>query len=158
MKMTAIQAFSILPAVTMIGFPETAYAGGHPNPVPSPSPGPAPSSQSYQFQNSAGNVSCNLSSGAAACEISNRSYTISTPPPTCAQHSAWGDRFVLNNSGVTMDCRNDTLHVQGAQVLGDGQTLTSATFSCTAQPSAMRCTDSSSGHFFDMSPASYQAG
>jgi hypothetical protein len=140
MKMTAIQAMSMVSAVTVIGFPATAYAGGPPNPAPPP---PPPSAQSYQFQNSAGNVSCNLSSGGAACEIGNRAYTISTPPPPCAQHSA---------------CHNDTLHVQGEQVLGDGQTLTSGTFSCTAEPSAMRCTDSSSSHFFYMSPGSYQVG
>lgn len=47
-------------------------------------------SQFYQFQNSSGNVSCNLGSGGAACEISDRAYTISTPPPPCAQHCAWG--------------------------------------------------------------------
>jgi hypothetical protein len=84
----------------------------------------------------------NLGSSGAACEIGNRSYTIPTPPPPCAQHSAWGDRFGLSSSGVTMDCHNDTLHLQGEQVLGDGQTLSSGTFSCTAEPSAMRCTDS----------------
>ena len=156
MKMTAIQAMSIASAVTVIAFPATAYAGGPPNPAPPP-PAPAPG-QSYQFQNSAGNVSCNLSSGGAAREIGNRAYTISTPPPPCAQHSAWGDRFARGHNGVTMDCHNDRVHVQGEQVLGDGQTLTSATFSCTAEPSAMRCTDSSSGHFFYMSPGSYQIG
>jgi len=157
MKMTAIQAVSIVSAVAMIGFPATAYAGGPPNPAPPPNP-PSSPAQSYQFQNSAGNVSCNLGSGGGACEIGNRAYTISTPPPPCAQHSAWGDRFGLDHNGVTMDCHNDTLHVQGEQVLGDGQTLTSGTFSCTAEPSAMRCTDSSSGHFFYMSPGSYQVG
>ncbi len=157
MKMALIQAMSMLSAATMIGFPATASAGGPPNPAPSPPPSPAPA-QNYQFQNAAQNVSCNLSSASAACEISNRAYTMSSPPPPCAQHSAWGDRFVLTNSGVAMDCHNDTLHVQGEQVVGDGQTLTSGTFSCTAEASAMRCTDSSSGHFFDVSPGSYQIG
>ena len=137
--------------------PRNAHAGGPPNPAPSPSPSPAPA-QNYQFQNAAGHVSCNLSSGGAACEISNRTYTISTPPPPCAQHSAWGDRFLLGPGGVTIDCHNDTLHVRGEQVLNDGQTLSSGTFSCTSEPSAMRCTDSASGHFFYMSPGSYQIG
>ena len=118
MKMTAIQAMSVASAVTMIGFAATAHAGGPPNPAPSPSPSPTPS-QSYQFQNVAGNVSCNLSSGGAGCEISNRAYTVSTPPPPCAQHSAWGDRFSLDHGGVTIDCHNDTLHVQGEQVVND---------------------------------------
>jgi uncharacterized protein DUF6636 len=154
MKMTAIQAVSMVSAVTVIGFPATAHAGGPPPPPPPPA-----QVQSYQFQNSSGNVSCNLGSGGAACEIGNRAYTVSTPPPPCAQHSAWGDRFSLSQDGtVQMDCHNDTLHVQGEQVLGNGQTLSSGTFSCTADPEAMRCTDSSTGHFFYMSPGSYQVG
>ncbi|MGO9071609.1 DUF6636 domain-containing protein [Mycobacterium sp.] len=155
MKMTAIQAMSMASTATMIGFAATAHAGG---PPPSPPP-PPPQAQSYQFQNSSGNVSCNLSSGGAACEISNRAYTVSTPPPPCAQHSAWGDRFSLNQGGtVQMDCHNDTLHVQGEQVVNDGQTLAAGTLSCTSETAAMRCTDSSTGHFFYVSPGSYQIG
>lgn len=152
MKMTAIQAISMASTVTVIGFAAPAHAGG-------PPPPPPPQAQSYQFQNSSGNVSCNLSSGGAACEISNRAYTVSTPPPPCAQHSAWGDRFSLNQGGtVQMDCHNDTLHVQGEQVVNDGQTLAAGTLSCTSETAAMRCTDSSTGHFFYVSPGSYQIG
>ena len=114
-------------AATLIGFPATAYAGGPPNPAPSPSPTPA---QFLQFQNSSQNISCNLGSGGAVCEIGNRAYTISTPLPPCAQHSAWGDRFSLNQSGTVQ----------------------------TSETAAMRCTDSSTGHFFYMSPGSYQIG
>jgi len=57
-----------------------------------------------------------------------------------------------------MDCHNDKLRLQGEQVLEDGQTLASGTFSCTAEPPAMRCTDSDSGHFFYVSPGSYHIG
>jgi hypothetical protein len=81
MKMTAIQAVSMVSAATLNGFPATAYAGGPPNPAPSPSPTPA---QFPQFQNSSQNISCNLGSGGAVCEIGNRAYTTSTPPPPCA--------------------------------------------------------------------------
>ncbi len=156
MKMAAIQAMSMASAVSIIGFAATAHAGGPPNPAPSPSPTPA---QFSQFQNSSGNVSCNLGSGGAACEIGNRAYTVATPPPPCAQHSAWGDRFSLNQGGtVQLDCHNDTLHVQGEQVLGDGQTSSAGTLSCTAAADSMKCTDSSTGHFFFVSPGSYQIG
>jgi hypothetical protein len=151
MKMTAIQAVSMVSALTLIGFPATAYVGGPPNPAPSPSPTPG---QFPQFQNSSQNISCNLGSGGAVCEIGNRAYTISTPPPPCAQHSAWGDRFSLDHGGVTMDCRNDTIHVQGEPVVNNGQTQSAGTFSCTPDTESVRCTDSSSGHFFFMSPSS----
>jgi hypothetical protein len=158
MKLTAIQMVSAASAVALIGFPATAYAGGPPNPAPSPTPTPPPA-QSYQFQNSAGNVSCNLGGGSAACEISNRAYPPPTAPPPCAQHSAWGDRVSLTQGGtVQIDCHNDTLHVPGAQVLANGQTLSSGNLSCTADAASMRCTDSSTGHYFFLSPNSLQEG
>jgi hypothetical protein len=147
MKITAIQAMSMVSAAAMIGFPATAYAGGPPNPAPSPSPSPAPAGLP-QFVNSSQNIACNLGSGGVVCEISNRAYTISTPPPPCAQHSAWGDRFNLDHNGVTMDCHNDTIHVQGEPVVGNGQTQTAGTFSCTPESDSVKCTDSNSGHFF----------
>jgi hypothetical protein len=97
--------------------------------------------------------------GAATCEIGNRAYTISTPPPPCAQHSAWGDRFSLPQGGtVAMDCHNDALHVQGEQVVNDGQTQSAGTLSYIPDTESIRCTDSSTGHFFFMSPGSYQVG
>ena len=143
-------------AVTMIGFSATAHAGGPPNPTPSPSPSP---SQSYQFQNASQNVSCNLNSGAAACEINSHTYTPPTPPPPCTQHSAWGDRVYLAQGGtVQLDCHNDTLHVQGEQILANGQTLSAGTLSCTADTASVLCTDSSTGHFFFLSPDSFQEG
>lgn len=55
MKLTAMQAVSMVSAATVIVFPATAYAGGPPNPAPSPSPSPTPSGF-YNFQNAAGNV------------------------------------------------------------------------------------------------------
>jgi len=158
MKMSAIQAMSVALTVTIIGFAGTAHAGGPPNPTPSPSPSPTPS-QGGQFQNSSQNISCNLGSSGAICEINNRGYTISTPPPPCAQHSAWGDRFSLPQGGtVVMDCHNDTIHVQGETVVNNGQTQSAGTLSCTPDTGSVRCTDSSTGHFFFMSPNSYQVG
>ena len=69
-----------------------------------------------------------------------------------------GDRFSLDHGGVTMDCHNDTIHVQGEPVVNNGQTQSAGTFSCTPDTESVRCTDSSSGHFFFMSPNSYQVG
>jgi hypothetical protein len=158
MKLTAIQAMSMVSVAAVIAFPATAYAGGPPNPAPSPSPSPAPG-QSYQFQNASQNISCNLGPGSVVCEISNRNYTPPTPPPACAQHSAWGDRAYIDDGGpVQLDCHNDTIHVQGEQVVNNGQTLSSGPFSCTADAASVKCTNSSSGHFFFLSPNTFQEG
>ncbi len=57
-----------------------------------------------------------------------------------------------------MDCHNDTLHVQGEPVVNNGQTQSAGSLSCTPDTAAIRCTDSSTGHFFYVSPGSYQIG
>lgn len=159
MKLQAIQMFSIMSAVAMIGFPATAYAGGPPNPAPSPSPTPS-AAPTGQIQNAAGNVVCNLASSGVLCENDKAGYKVTTiPAPPCADHSAWGDRFNLPQGGtVTLDCHNDTIRTQGDQIINNGQTLTAGTMSCTGEPNGMRCTDSSTGHFFFTSTTSYQIG
>jgi hypothetical protein len=160
MKLTAIQAVSMAATAAVIAFPATAHAGGPPNPAPSPSPSPAPASApTGQIQNSAGNVVCNLASTGVVCENDQAGYTVSGPPPACAQHSAWGDRFVLDQGGtVQLPCNNDTIRTQGDQIINNGQTLTAGTLSCTGEPNGMRCADSSTGHFFFTSTTSYQIG
>jgi hypothetical protein len=148
MKMSAFKAVLIASALAGIGTAPIAQAGG-----------PPPAAQFSQFQNSSQNISCILGDSAATCEISNRAYTVSTPPPPCAQHSAWGDRFSLPQGGtVQMDCHNDTIHVQGEPVVNSGQTQSAGSLSCTPDTASIRCTDSSTGHFFFMSPNSYQIG
>jgi hypothetical protein len=57
---------------------------------------------SPKFQNSSQNISCNLGSGGAVCEIGNRAYTISTPPPPCAQHSVHSEVFGEIRPAATM--------------------------------------------------------
>lgn len=57
-----------------------------------------------------------------------------------------------------MDCHNDTLHVQGEPVVNNGQTQSAGSLGCTPDTAAIRCTDSSTGHFFYVSPGSYQIG
>jgi len=159
MKLQAIQMFSIISAVSLIGFPATAYAGGPPNPAPSPSPTPS-AGPTGQIQNAAGNVVCNLNSSGVVCENDDATYKVTTiPAPPCADHSAWGDRFNLPQGGtVTLDCHNDTIRTQGDQIINNGQTLTAGTMSCTGEPNGMRCADSSTGHFFFTSTTSYQIG
>jgi hypothetical protein len=155
MKLKAVQAVSVLSAVTAMSFPATAYAGGPPN-TPQPSPAPA---QYGQFLNPSQNIACDIGSGSVACEIGAHNWQVSTPPPACHEHSAWGDRFELKEGGtVVIDCHNDTLRVPGLPVVANGQTQSSGAISCYPDNDSIRCTDSSTGHFFSLSTSSYQLG
>jgi hypothetical protein len=42
--------------------------------------------------------------------------------------------------------------------MDDGQARSAGTITCSSEQSAMRCTDASTGHFFRVSPESYELG
>ncbi len=110
------------------------------------------------FQSPSGNIACIMGSGGAACDVSDHTYQL-PPGPPCSQHSAWGGRFSLQQGqAAEMECHNDTLRVPGARTLDYGQTVSGGTITCESQPSGMKCTDSSTGHYFRVSRDSYDLG
>jgi len=110
------------------------------------------------FQSPSGNISCTISSTLAACDVSDHTYQVPQGPP-CSQHLPWGDRFVLEQGkAAEMHCHGDTLRVPGARVLNYGQTISAGPITCESQPSGMKCTDSSTGHYFQVSRDSYNLG
>ena len=110
------------------------------------------------FQSPSGNIYCVLGSTGAACDISDHAYQL-PPPPECAQHLAWGDRFRLDaGKPAAMSCHGDTLRVPGEPTLDYGQTTSAGTLSCQSELSGMRCTDSSTGHYFRISRDSFDLG
>jgi hypothetical protein len=120
----------------------------------------APSAQadSDSFQSPSGNIACMLGPDAAACDISDYTYQ-PPPPPPCGQHLPWGSRFVLESGkAAAIHCHGDTLRLQGEPILDFGQTRSAGTLTCTSDPSGMRCSDSSTGHYFRVSRESYDLG
>jgi hypothetical protein len=110
------------------------------------------------FRSPSGNISCVVGNGGAACDVSDHTYQL-PPGPPCSQHSAWGGRFSLQQGqAAEMECHNDTLRVPGARTLDYGQTISAGTITCESQPSGMKCTDSSTGHYFRVSRDSYNLG
>ena len=123
-----------------IALPATAHADG------------------YQFQSPSGNIACDIRTEAVACDISEHTYQL-PPPPPCAQHVSWGNRFLLEQGkAAVIECHGDTLRVPGEPTLNFGQTKSVGTFTCDSEPSGMKCTDSSSGHSFRVSRDSYDLG
>ena len=113
---------------------------------------------SDNFLSPSGNIACNISAGGVACDI--RDYTYQPPPPPlCAQHISWGNRFTLDQGkAAAIVCHGDTLRVPGEPTLAFGQTKTVGTLTCDSEPSGMTCTDSSTGHYFRVSRDSYDLG
>lgn len=113
---------------------------------------------SYQFQSPSGNIACDIGNDHAACDISEYTYQ-PPPPPPCAQHFPWGSRFVLEaGKAGTVHCHSDTLRMPGEPILAFGQTKSAGTFTCESEPSGVKCTDGSTGHYFHVSRESYDLG
>jgi len=113
---------------------------------------------SQNFQTPSGNIACILGADGAACDIAE--YTYQVPPgPECAQHIKWGNRFTLDaGKPGAMACHGDTLRVAGEQTLGYGQSLSAGSITCASDPAGVKCTDKSSGHYFQVSKDSYHLG
>lgn len=110
---------------------------------------------SESFQSPSGNIACMLGADGVACDISDYTYQ-PPPPPACAQHIAWGNRFVLEpGKPAAIHCHGDTLRLPGEPTLDYGQTASAGTLSCVSEASGMRCADSGSGHYFRVSRDSY---
>ncbi len=110
------------------------------------------------FQSPSGNIYCVMDSGGVACDISDFTYQ-PPPPPECGKHLAWGSRFSLTpGKPAAIECHGDTLRVPGEPTLNYGQTTSAGTITCDSEPSGMKCTDSSTGHYFRVSRDSYDLG
>jgi len=113
---------------------------------------------SSPFLSPSGNIACSIDAGAAVCDISDYTYQ-PPPPPLCAQHISWGGRFVLEaGKAAVIVCHGDTVRVPGEPTLDFGQTKSVGTLSCDSEPPGMKCTDSSTGHYFRVSRDSYDLG
>ncbi|WP_055405084.1 MULTISPECIES: DUF6636 domain-containing protein [unclassified Mycobacterium] len=131
---------TLVTAATVIAAPGTAHA----DPV--------------DFQSPSGNIYCVLDSPGVACDISDFTYQ-PPPPPECGKHFPWGNRFVLNlGEPAAIHCHGDTLRVAGEQTLDYGRSLSAGTITCASEPSGMKCTDGSTGHYFRVSRDSYDLG
>lgn len=130
-----------------------------------------------QFQSPSGNIACGIGiasqgpmtgKSSAGCEIREHSWTAAN----CPGGGGLQDSFVLNQGDparVVCDANKDpqtkqiipgrgTRFVPGLPTLDAGQTQSAGSITCDSEPSGIKCTDSSSGHFFQVSRDSYQVG
>lgn len=91
----------------------------------------------------------------ATCEISDHTWVAPPRPPNCL--GAWGDRINMNQGSVpALTCHTDTVRASGLPTLNYGDTHSSASMTCSSEPSGIACTDTSTGHYFRIAHDSYE--
>lgn len=132
-------------AAATVGLPATAHA------------------DSDTFQTPSGNITCAMlpfnGTNRANCQIINYTYQTPPKPPDC--NTQWGDNWHLDQGNANVpytECHSGTNALPPIPTLDYGQTRTLGALICTSEPSGVRCTDNSTGHFFRLSRDSYQLG
>ena len=145
--LTLIAAATVAAAIAS---PASAHADSHKN----------------LFQSPSGDIVCEMGTstdgtGDVFCDIGN----YGPPPyaPECEQ--GWGFRFGLHQgSAPVTHCQLDTIipgsapRNRGLGTLAYGTTASAGTLTCDSELAGMTCTDSSTGHFFRVSPESEELG
>jgi hypothetical protein len=118
-----------------------------------------------EFQSPSGNITCVMlffnGTNTANCQIHDFTYQIQRDCPA-SMGAGWhqGDNWHLDQGNPNLpytQCHNGQ-NVSQPFTLDYGQTRSHGALICTSEPSAMRCTDNSTGHFFTLSRESYQLG
>ena len=123
-----------------------------------------PAHASVGFLSPSGNIACDVftrddGTSIATCDIRDHSYAAPPKPADCGWNG-WGDRFnMVQGSAPVLICHGDP-EVVGAALptLPYSQTRSAGPITCDSEPAGVTCTDSSTGHFFRVSQASYQLG
>jgi hypothetical protein len=122
---------------------------------------------SEQFQSPSGDISCNLvnyppldthsfAKNFVQCDIANHSWVPPQPPPQ--------DRADATSTFLLIRGQAPIVAYSPGTVGDDGPMLDSAqapyagAITCSSEQSAMKCTDTSTGHFFRVSRESYELG
>ena len=156
MKITTITAASMMGAVALIALPAIAHAD-----------------DSYLFLSPSATIGCAMENddrdgtAYAVCRIQDPAWA-APPSGVCQLASIPG---AIGQPGSDLQLRQGNAPCLGAHMrqlpdprlgnfptLGYGQTHTVGAITCDSEPSGVTCTDSSTGHFFQVSRESYQLG
>jgi uncharacterized protein DUF6636 len=132
-----------------------------------------------RFQSPSGDILCvmlrnhdindpaNYGKGAGTCQVQDPTYAVPPRQYVAAADgqlgfcflSEWGSQFsLLQGSPPHLDCVGNALLLPPLPTLDYGQAMSLGAITCASEPSAMTCTDTSSGRFFRVSRDSYQLG
>jgi hypothetical protein len=131
-----------------------------------------------RFQSPSGDILCvmlrnhdinnqaDYGKGAGTCQVQNPAYAPPPPQYVAGDGSVgacwllgWGSQVsLLQGSPPHLDCVGDNLIYPPLPTLQYGQAASLGAITCASEPSAITCTDTSSGRFFRVSRDSYQLG
>jgi hypothetical protein len=122
---------------------------------------------SVEFQSPSGDISCNLVNyppddthsfrkNFVQCDIANHSWVPPQPPPPDRPDAT--STFLLIRGQVPIVGYSPGTVGDGSPILDSAQAPHGGAIACRSEQSAMRCTDTSTGHFFRVSPESYELG
>ena len=122
---------------------------------------------SEQFQSPSGDISCNLvnypptdklgfGKNFVQCDIADHSWVPPQPPPPDRPDAT--STFLLIRGQVPIVGYSPGTVGDGSPMLDSGQAPYAGAIACRSEQSAVKCTDTSTGHFFRVSPESYELG
>jgi hypothetical protein len=120
-----------------------------------------------QFQSPSGDISCtlvdappqdshSLPKNFVQCNIANHSWVSPKPPP--AGRADATSTFVLMRGQAPIVGYSPGTFAAVGPMLDGTQAGFAGAITCSAEQSAVRCTDATTGHFFRVSPESYELG
>jgi hypothetical protein len=138
-------------AAATIGLAVTAHAGPF----------------SVEFQSPSGDISCNLVNyppgdqhsfrkNFVQCDIANHSWVPPQPPPPDRPDAT--STFLLIRGQMPIVGYSPGTVGDGSPMLDSAQVPHAGAIGCRSVQSAVKCTDTSTGHFFRVSQESYELG
>ena len=132
----------------------------------------------YRFQSPSGDIVCvllrnpnhwdqaNYGKGDGTCqvrdpayEVPSRQYVAADGQTSTCYLALWGRQFALpQGQPPHLTCTGSELVGPPLETLDYGQTRSLGTITCASEPTAMTCTDTSTGRFFRVSRDGYQLG
>ena len=122
---------------------------------------------SEQFQSPSGDISCNLVNSPPTdqhslgknfvqCDVTDHSWVAPQPPPPGRTDAT--STFVLMRGQAPVVGYSPGTVGDAGPMLNGAQTPHGGAITCSTEQSTVKCTDTSTGHFFRVSPESYELG
>jgi hypothetical protein len=120
-----------------------------------------------QFQSPSGDIACTLvasppidqhsvAKNFVQCDIANHSWVAPQPPPQGRTDVT--STFVLVRGQAPVVGYSSGAFVAAGPTLDSAQAPYGGVITCTSEQSGVKCTDTSTGHFFRVSRESYELG
>lgn len=110
---------------------------------------------SATFATPSGNITCAMTADGTRCDVLERTWQIPPKPADCLLDYGSGTILQPGQPGQLL-CAGNTVADPSLPVLAYGETVRFAGVECASRQTGVRCTDTASGHGFEVARAAYQ--